>query len=343
MQLIKANLQSSRRRSHSTLRYVTSLGWMAMSSIFACISSQALAYEFTVTNTDSQAIEIATAYGTDLSGRPFVTYGQRFMNGPFVLKPGETKLLFTYWHDLEAAWLSVRIGTDASVWQPTDHEAFDVTPESGHCTPYCGVPNFPGFSSPVMLTQSIYDQVSKRKVSHHFAKVSGRIHDQNTHFDWIPQEHPVPPAPVPPTPVPPAPVPPTPVPPTPVPPKPSPNEGISICNQSGQIINAAFGYFDTASKAWVSAGWYVIDQSSCSQPLGKINGPLYGYATNDTHSADTFWLPSDQEASFCLDSLNTYLLPYAACLDGNHANYRIQTFGLIKTNSEGRAIWMINP
>jgi len=340
MQLIKANLQGSRRPSRSTLRYVTSLGWMTMVGAFACIGSEALAYEFTVTNTDSQAIEVATAYGTDLSGRPLVTSGQRFMNGPYVLKPGETKLLFTYWHTLEAAWLSVRIGNDALVWQPTDHETFDVTAESVQCTPFCGVPNFPGFSSPVMLTQSIYDHVSKRKVPQHFAKVSSQIHDQNTHFNWAPQDHPVPPTPVPPTPVPPTPVPPTPIPP---PPTPVPNEGISICNQSGQIINAAFGYFDTASKAWVSAGWYVIDDVSCSQPLGKINGPIYGYATNDTHSAGTFWLPSDQEASFCLDSLNTYLLPYAACLDGNHANYRIQTFGLIKTNSQGRAIWMINP
>ncbi len=338
MQLIKANLQGSRRLSRNTLRYVASLGWMTMIGAFACISSQALAYEFTVTNTDSQAIEIATAYGTDLAGRPFVTVPQRFIDGPFVLKPGESKLLFTYWHTLEAVWLSVRIGDDARVWQPTDRETFDVTAESVQCTPYCGVPGFPGFSKPVQLTQSIYDELIKKQMPQHFAKVSSQVKKQNANFNWGPQEHPVPPMPVPPMPVPPMPVPPM-----PVPPKPSPNEGISICNQSGQVINAAFGYFDTASKAWVSAGWYVIDESSCSQPLGRINGAVYGYATNDTHSAGTFWLPSDQEASFCLDSLNTYLLPYAACIDGNHTNYRIQTFGLIKTNSQGRAIWMINP
>jgi hypothetical protein len=255
-----------------------------------------------------------------------------------VLQPGETKLLFTFWHTLEAAWLAVRIGDGSSVWQPTDHETFDVAAETVLCTPYCGVPNFAGFSKPMMLTASIYDEVVKKKKSQHFAKVSGQVREQNAHFNWVPQERPTP---APPVPVPPAPVPP--VPPAPVPPKPSPEEGVYICNQSGQLINAAIGYFDAASRAWVSTGWYRIDQGSCSQPLEKFNGPVYGYATTDTQSAGPFWLPSDQEASFCLDSLNTYLLPYAACLDGKHANYRLQTFGLIHTDSKGRAIWTINP
>ena len=122
-----------------------------------------------------------------------------------------------------------------------------------------------------------------------------------------------------------------------------PESNLKICNNTDHVISMALGYNSLQSGQWMSTGWTHVDQKSCSQQTVSMTGTVYAYATDNINGKGSAWLPSDKVASFCIDSVNNYTLPYQACGENAKAEYRLETFGELGSLSNGLVTWNINP
>ena len=307
------------------------------------VSSQAIAHVFKVTNRDIQTIELAVAYEADeFDGAP--ASGVRYINGVYIIKPGQTAALFTYKQALNSAWVSVRSGAQRTVWKAEHLPTFDVSANSVVCKPVCAVAGIPGFTGDAAVTTTMYATLMVPGYAPvHLAKIFGAVLGRDAELIWSPSRPAPGPLPVPPAPLPlPLPVPPLPVPPAPLPPV---SDGqVRVCNQTDKRLATAIGYFDTTQKAWEAVGWYQLDAGSCTTPLTSHKGAVYGLATDQPASNEggTRKIPSGSTASFCVSSQGSFTLPFTAC-QAMKPDVRLEAFGQLVPDAQGHISWNITP
>ena len=278
-------------------------------AVLAGFCGSASALEFSVSNLDLEPIEIAIAYETDQGASESKPQSAREIKAYYLLQPGQTGILFTYDLTLNNVWVEVRYGKDKRVWQGSNRETFDITSNSLTCTTHCTVNKFGDFSGNLSMEDHLSNWLLSGRNQFHFTKILSQLQNQSAVFQW----------------------------------KTPPENNLKVCNNTERAISLALGYFNQQSGQWMSNGWTRIDQKACSQQALSFTGSVYGYATDDVTGKGSAWLPSTKEASFCIDSVNNFTLPYQACSSDAKAGYRLETFGELGSLSNGLVTWNINP